>query len=271
MTGKLLSVATALFHCMTRMTPLSCMVSPLMKCATTSMTKYPMDINAMTLVYFKESKRRKNDSGITMSLWQERSAHARLQNHPTEQADVRSLQKDSHECSNPKKPIHKKSHIPSILAEPPDNTGHEVANDNQIAHADPKTLDRDGGIEDNRRIGVRNLREREEGSRATVQVSRAASLQVQPEARGQARPDDDEAAEQDAHAGEGEGHSQDAGADDCSGVSSLGCCCVCFLLGSRGEGRTGVYEVDDAAEPAGLADHADFFSASSGPLAVGDD
>ena len=32
------------------------------------MTRYPIDINAMTLVYFSESRRRKNDKGITMSL-----------------------------------------------------------------------------------------------------------------------------------------------------------------------------------------------------------
>ena len=32
------------------------------------MTKYPMEINATTLVYLRESKRRKNDKGITISL-----------------------------------------------------------------------------------------------------------------------------------------------------------------------------------------------------------
>ena len=32
------------------------------------MTKYPMEINATTLVYLRESKRRKNESGITISL-----------------------------------------------------------------------------------------------------------------------------------------------------------------------------------------------------------
>lgn len=32
------------------------------------MTKYPMEINATTLVYLSESKRRKNDKGITISL-----------------------------------------------------------------------------------------------------------------------------------------------------------------------------------------------------------
>ena len=32
------------------------------------MTRYPIDINATTLVYFRESSRRRNDRGITMSL-----------------------------------------------------------------------------------------------------------------------------------------------------------------------------------------------------------
>ena len=41
--------------------------------------------------------------------------------------------------------------------------------------------------------------------------------------------------------------------------SSLG---ECFLTGKGGRGeQTGVHEVDDAAEPACLADHADFFAA----------
>lgn len=32
------------------------------------MTRYPIDINATTLVYLRESKRRRNDKGITISL-----------------------------------------------------------------------------------------------------------------------------------------------------------------------------------------------------------
>ena len=68
MTGMLLSVATALSHFAILIGPLSWVVSPVTKCATTSITRYPMDINAMTLVYFSESRRRKNDSGITINL-----------------------------------------------------------------------------------------------------------------------------------------------------------------------------------------------------------
>lgn len=69
MTGKLLNVATALSHRTTLSGPLFCMVSPFAKCATTSMTRYPMDSNAMTLVYFKESNRRRKDKGMTISLY----------------------------------------------------------------------------------------------------------------------------------------------------------------------------------------------------------
>ena len=68
MTGKLLKTATALAGWATLISPLPCLVSPLMKWATTSMTKYPIDINATTLVYFRESRRRRKDKGITISL-----------------------------------------------------------------------------------------------------------------------------------------------------------------------------------------------------------
>jgi len=50
------------------MSPLSAFVSPLTKWAKTSMTRYPIEINAMTLVYFRESRRRRNERGITTSL-----------------------------------------------------------------------------------------------------------------------------------------------------------------------------------------------------------
>lgn len=68
MTGKLLNVATALSGRTTLKGPLSCIVSPFMKCATTSMTKYPIEINAIMLVYLRESKRLKNDKGMTINL-----------------------------------------------------------------------------------------------------------------------------------------------------------------------------------------------------------
>ena len=40
-----------------------------MKWAKTNMTRYAIDIRAMMLVYFRESKRRKKDSGMTINLY----------------------------------------------------------------------------------------------------------------------------------------------------------------------------------------------------------
>lgn len=52
-----------------------------MKWAMTSMTRYPIDINATTLVYLRESRRRRNDSGITISLVSKQLALAQRRKH----------------------------------------------------------------------------------------------------------------------------------------------------------------------------------------------
>ena len=67
-TGKLLSVSTAPAQWMNRSSPPLWTVSPLMKCARTRITKYPIEIRAITLVYFRESNLRRNEIGMTMSL-----------------------------------------------------------------------------------------------------------------------------------------------------------------------------------------------------------
>ena len=69
MTGNAASAETGPAHWKTRTGPRSAIVSPLMKCATTRMTRYAIENNAITLVYFKESRRRRKESGITMSLY----------------------------------------------------------------------------------------------------------------------------------------------------------------------------------------------------------
>lgn len=69
MTGKLLSVGTAPPHLIILKGPLSCIVSPLKKWKTTSITRYPIEIRATTLVYLSESNRRRKDNGMTMSLY----------------------------------------------------------------------------------------------------------------------------------------------------------------------------------------------------------
>ena len=68
MTGKLLKVGTIPAHLTIRMGPLSSIVSPFAKWATTKITRYPIDIKATTLVYLRESNRRRKDNGITINL-----------------------------------------------------------------------------------------------------------------------------------------------------------------------------------------------------------
>jgi arylamine N-acetyltransferase len=68
-TGKAASAEMGPAHWKTRTGPRSAMVSPLRKCATTRMTRYAIENNAMTLVYFRESRRRRKDSGMTISLY----------------------------------------------------------------------------------------------------------------------------------------------------------------------------------------------------------
>lgn len=68
MTGKLCKVGMRPAQVMTLIGPLSAFVSPLKKWYTTSMTKYPMDIRAITLVYFNESSLLRKAKGITTIL-----------------------------------------------------------------------------------------------------------------------------------------------------------------------------------------------------------
>ena len=67
-TGKLLSAGTGPAQWKYRMSGCGRPVSPLTKCATTRITRYPIEISATTLVYLSESSRRRKDSGLTTSL-----------------------------------------------------------------------------------------------------------------------------------------------------------------------------------------------------------
>ena len=130
-----------------RMSPLSCLVSPLTKCAKTSMTRYPIEINAMTLVYLRESNRLRNERGITISLIRQcQSQHS-----------YRTYPKDSHKSSYPEPSIYKKSNATSILTKSLHNTWHKVSNNDKIADTNSKTLDRYCCIKDYRCIRIRDL------------------------------------------------------------------------------------------------------------------
>ena len=68
MTGKAASAATGPAHSKTLTGPLSSTVSPIRKCATTKITRYAIEHSAMMLVYLRESKRLRNERGITINL-----------------------------------------------------------------------------------------------------------------------------------------------------------------------------------------------------------
>ena len=70
------------------------------------MTKYPMEINATTLVYLRESKRRKNDKGITISL-----------NGQSARRKEYFSTRYSHESSHPKASINQKSKASRVFVE----------------------------------------------------------------------------------------------------------------------------------------------------------
>ena len=144
---------------------------------------------------------------------------------------------DSHKGSNPEMSVQQIFGGGSI-GETTHHTGHQVADDDEITDADTEALDGNGSIENDSGVGVGDLAESKETGRATVEISGATRLKIEAKAGSEAGPDDDEAAEQDAHVVKGRGHSQDASADD------------------------GIDEVDDAADPAGLAVLAMFLAVS---------
>lgn len=63
-----------------------------------------------------------------------------------------------------------------------DDTGHEIADDDEIADADTKALDSDGSVEDDGSVGVSDLAQSEETGIAAIQVSGASCLKVETEA-----------------------------------------------------------------------------------------
>lgn len=94
------------------------------------------------------------------------------------------------------------------------HTRHEISNNDQVANAHAKALDGDRRVEYHSRVGVCDLTEGKEAGRATIQISRTASLKIEAEARGKTRPADDKHAQDHAHVGHGVRHGQDSSADN---------------------------------------------------------
>jgi hypothetical protein len=64
-----------------------------------------------------------------------------------------------HERSDPELPINQEGNVSSTWCETPDDTRHEVSNDDQVANGHAEALDGDGGVEDDGEIRIRHLRE----------------------------------------------------------------------------------------------------------------
>lgn len=106
-----------------------------------------MDIKAMTEVYFNESNRRRNESGMQTSL--QRMVSKIIWSSPALY---------SHERCYPKMSVHQERSCFGFLSESSYDTGHQVANDDQVAHSHAETFDRNGCIEYDRGIGIGDLR-----------------------------------------------------------------------------------------------------------------
>src|SRR5262245_39939297 len=124
-----------------------------------------MEQSAITLVYFRESRRRRNESGITISL--QGSAGFILW----------GVEVVEHECSDPELPVNQKRHA-QARCKSLDQPRHQITNDDKIADGDAEAFDGNGGIKENREIWVGQLGERSKRYMAAVHISGASSLQV---------------------------------------------------------------------------------------------
>ena len=103
-----------------------------------------MDIKATTLVYLRESRRRRKARGMTTSLTDVSEEETIEKRHP-------------HEDRDPEMSVDEERDRVGIFIEPPDNPWHQITDDDQIAHSYTKTLNGNCGIEDDCSIWVGNL------------------------------------------------------------------------------------------------------------------
>lgn len=132
---------------------------------------------------------------------------------------------DQHEGGDPKVPVEHERTQAVLVGEPANHPRHQVPDDDQVADPDAEALDGDGGVKDDRRVGVRDLRQGEEAGRPPFEVAGAPRLEVQPEPCRHPGPYYDDRPQQYTHVRHGQGHREHAGPDD------------------------GVEEVDDGGDP----------------------
>jgi len=106
-----------------------------------------MATSAITEVYLSESRRRKKERGMTINLGKVSDA-----------SDAAIWQRDAHECGNPEMPIHQVANFAGAFVEAQHDAWHQVSNDDEVADANAKALDGDGGVEYDGEVRVSDLR-----------------------------------------------------------------------------------------------------------------
>lgn len=121
---------------------------------------------------------------------------------------------DKHESRDPEVPVHQEGIRIRIRVESPHDARHQVADDDEVRHADSKAFYSNSGVKYNSGVGVGKLRQGEEGRAASVEVSGAPRLQVKAEGGCDPGPYYYEYSQQHAHLRHSVRHRECSCADD---------------------------------------------------------
>lgn len=116
------------------------------------------------------------------------------------------------------------------IGEPSHNSWHQVPNDDQIADANSEAFDGNSGVKDHRSVRIGDLRQCEERCRSSLKVLGASSLKVESKPGSKSSPQYYYSSKHNPHVRYRKGHSEYSRSNNC------------------------VEEIDNTAEPAGLAD-----------------
>jgi hypothetical protein len=103
---------------------------------------------------------------------------------------------------------------PCLCVETEYHARHQIADDDQVRDTDAEALYSDGAVEDDGQVRIGELRQREEGGLAALEISRASGLQVEAEGGRETGPADEDYSEGDAHFRHDGGHGKRAGTDN---------------------------------------------------------
>jgi hypothetical protein len=157
----------------------------------------------MTLVYLRESRRRRKERGITMSL--------------LPLVDYLSLRADDlHKGRNPELPVNQERDVARTRRESSNNARHQISDDDKVADSHAEALDRNRSVKDDGQVRICHLRQCRKRHMAPVNIPRASRLEVETKACCCTRPRDDKDAEEDAHFRERGRHGKEAGTENCT-------------------------------------------------------